>query len=518
MYPANSAILNHPKYQTLLKRGYTHHQIQGMLSRRKQQQQQQYAQPNYYTQHPSHKMHLSQPSVTSIPILCPQPEKPSSIDQSVMFSFQNVSNERRMLNTRVQYPEHVPPRANIQMQFKPDKSSMEGILQDTYQQRHNDAYVPLAQPIPSSNLNNTHNPSRTSTPPNITHNHIQLQQTSQTLSSQHASTKKQNHLHETNQASITSRRKQFQDELNQLHNNTKEDPCELLGVTQNYTIRELAKKYKKKALKYHPDRLLKHDEYMTCEQKEHCKTMFDKITKAYLYLIEQHALKESDKPFYELRKQSQNDAEEQSTHSSGTKVKLMDGDKFDVELFNKIYDENRLHDVSDDGYGEWLKNDVKENTSKLFSSKFNMNVFNTTFEQLKRENPHSEKQLVKRNDIGIITRGDTTAFSTLGEDNIDDFGGVSGLLQYSDLKDAHTSNATLIDASRVPQQPQFKSVKEMEAHRSQIKHTISPEEAEIQAYLKEKKERDEHARRERLESRDQLVSQQHHRLQQLLLQ
>ena len=58
----------------------------------------------------------------------------------------------------------------------------------------------------------------------------------------------------------------------------------------------------------------------------------------------------------------------------------------------------------------------------------------------------------------------------------------------------------------------------MEAHRSQIKHTISPEEAEIQAYLKEKKERDEHARRERLESRDQLVSQQHHRLQQLLLQ
>ena len=516
MYPTNSTIVNHPKYQTLLKRGYTHHQIQGMLSRRKQQQQ--YAQPNHYMQSPLHGLHIPQPSATPTPILRPQPEQPTSIDQSVMFSFQNVSNERRMHNARVQYPEHVPPRANIQMQFKPDKSSMEGILQDTYQQRHNDAYVPPAQPIQSPNLSKTHAPSLTSNLPNTTLHHTQSQQAPHTLSSYHASTKKQARSHESNQASITSRRKQFQEELNQLHNNTKEDPCEILGVSQNYTIRELAIKYKKKALKYHPDRLIKHNEYMTREQKEHCKTMFEKITKAYLYLIEQHALKESDKPFYELRKQSQHDTEEQCSHSSGTKIKLMDGDKFDVELFNKIYDKNRLHDVSDEGYGEWLKNDVDENTSKLFSSKFNMNVFNTTFEQLKHDNPYSEKQLVKRNDMGIITRGDTTAFSTLGEDNIDDFGGASGQLQYSDLKDAHTTNATLIDASRVHQQPQFKSVKEMEAHRSQIQHTMSPEEAEIQAYLKKKKEREEHARRERLESRDQLVSQHHQRLQQQLLQ
>ena len=246
--------------------------------------------------------------------------------------------------------------------------------------------------------------------------------------------------------------------------------------------------------------------------------MFEKVTKAYLYLMEQHNLRESDKPFHELRDQSRHDTEQQQDTSSGTKVRLMDGDQFDVQLFNKLYDENRLREPTDEGYGDWLKSQPEEDTSELFSSKFNLNVFNTTFNQLKRDNPHSEKQLVKREEMGIVVRGDTTPFTTLGEGVVGDYGGATGDLQYSDLKDAHTTNALLIDTSRAQQQPQFKSVKEMQAHRAQVSHTLSPAEAELQAYLKEKREREEHARLERLAQRDTLVTQQHQRIQQQLLQ
>ena len=30
-------------------------------------------------------------------------------------------------------------------------------------------------------------------------------------------------------------------------------------------------------------------------------------------------------------------------------------DNFDVNLFNKIYDENKINTAFDDGYGDWMK-------------------------------------------------------------------------------------------------------------------------------------------------------------------
>lgn len=487
--PPSTNLYNHPKYKLLLQRGYTPHQIQTML-----QQRQHHPNTPPPPQHTVAQHHYHHP--------LPQPPKPPTIDQSVMFSFQNASNERRMNHVQqVPYTDYVPPRADIQMQLKPDKSSIEGILQDAYKIRQSDAFVP---------------PPRTTQAP---HHQAPAPMHQPAAPHQHHTPPTKSLLQRTHHIRTQQeRRKQFEAELRSLHDD-KETAYKLLGVSHEYTLRELAKKYRKKALKYHPDRLVKHAEYITNAQQDECKRMFERITKAYLYLIEQHSLRECDKPFYELRNQSRDDTEEQQQQTSnGTKVKLMDGDQFDVQLFNKLYDDNRLHEPTDEGYGDWLKASTDEDTSELFSSKFNLDVFNTTFDQLKRDNPHSEKQMAKRHEMGIVVRGDTTAFSTLGEDVVDDYGGATGGLHYSDLKNAHTTNATLIDTSRVQKQPTFRSVKEMEAHRSQISHTLSPAEAEVQSFIKEKREQDEFARRERLEQRDQLVAQQHQRIQQQLLQ
>lgn len=526
MYPAQnphtSHFSTHPKYQLLLQRGYTPQQIQMMIQQRHSQTQH-HRDHNRSTRHSRTTTTTQQQPLYTHPTAdppLPQPPQPPSIDQSVMFSFQNASNERRMRHSQhTSFPDYVPPRANIQMQFKPDKSSIEGILQDAYELRQSDVFVPQARPSQEPAMHR-----RQST---IPHHHRQDQQ-QHSIHPQHKSSRplpthqpsspqQPNRQQHQPIESQHQRRRRFKAELEGLHND-KASAYELLGVGENFTLRELAKKYRKQALKYHPDRLAKHAEYITAAQREECKQMFEKVTKAYLYLMEQHSLRESDKPFYELRDQSRNEVEEQQHTSSGTKVRLMDGDQFDVQLFNKLYDENRLREPTDEGYGDWLKSTPEEDTSELFSSQFNLNVFNTTFDQLKRDNPHSNKQLVKREEMGIVVRGDTTQFTTLGEGVVDDYGGATGDLQYSDLKDAHTTNAMLIDTSRTQKPPQFKSIKEMEAHRSQVSHTLSPAEAELQSYLKEKRERDEYARRERLEQRDHLVAQQHQRIQRQLLQ
>ena len=52
-------------------------------------------------------------------------------------------------------------------------------------------------------------------------------------------------------------------------------------------------------------------------------------------------------------------------------------EKFDNDLFNKIYEENKIGDVYDEGYGNWMeKNQVTDNEPKrMFNGNFNKNMF-----------------------------------------------------------------------------------------------------------------------------------------------
>lgn len=500
---------NNQKYNILLQRGYTESQIDTLLQERQQQlnnpRQNHHLRFQYQSKSPQHRTHSvlhnqniphnKQNQNINHQTYGPSRPQQESIEQSVMFSYQNQSNQRRAHHVVRSYPENVPPRAHIQMQFKPDKSSVEGILQNTYQQRENDAFVPKG---------------------NIVHSQCTRSQ----YNTQMSTISQSSNVKTTPSRKKKTRRQQFEQGINSLKD-LKEDAFTLLNVRKDYTLKELAKKYRKSALTYHPDRLIKHSEYITNAQKKHCEEMFEKITKAYFFLIEEFNKRKSDKPFYELRKHSKEECTQQdanATNPTTTKNKLGEGDSFNVKLFNTLYDENRLYDVNDEGYEHWMKSDDGNDTSKLFSNKFNANVFNTTFEQLKKDDPHGEKQLIAHQEMGVVVHSDSTPYSTLGEGNIKDFTGNTSSLQYSDLKDAHTTHATLIDTSRVKQQPTFNSIKEMEAHRSQIQHTLSPEEAELQDYLKQKKTVEEEQRLERLEARDKLVSKQHTRIQQRLLQ
>ena len=91
------------------------------------------------------------------------------------------------------------------------------------------------------------------------------------------------HLTTPTQPKKNTRRQQFEQAIQQM-NESKENAYTLLNIGKDYTLKELAKKYRKCALKYHPDRLIKHSEYITREQKKHCEEMFEKITKLFFLL------------------------------------------------------------------------------------------------------------------------------------------------------------------------------------------------------------------------------------------
>ena len=125
---------------------------------------------------------------------------------------------------------------------------------------------------------------------------------------------------------------------------TKLDPYKILGLSKQYDESSLKKAYLKKAMKVHPDRGGSKDE-------------FQKVSIAYTVLKKK--LKEHGEIHHhnELRDNAQAFMKTQPTQH------ISAGDNFDIAVFNKIYQENRLDDAFDDGYGSWM-----EQTSQTWST------------------------------------------------------------------------------------------------------------------------------------------------------
>ena len=59
---------------------------------------------------------------------------------------------------------------------------------------------------------------------------------------------------------------------------------------------------------------------------------------------------------------------------------------FDINVFNKIYQENKIKDVYDSGYGKWMSNNPVEDKkqTRMFQNGFNKDMFNSEFENYKK--------------------------------------------------------------------------------------------------------------------------------------
>jgi hypothetical protein len=257
--------------------------------------------------------------------------------------------------------------------------------------------------------------------------------------------------------------------------------------------------------------------YKTHPDRGGSRNDFQKVTIAYTLLKKKLKERENSHSHIDLREMSQGYME---TQENQPKRNINMKDNFDVNLFNKIYEDNKIKESYDDGYGSWMKdNSVKEDTAKLFQSGFNKDMFNHTFEKYKQDkSKQSNSQLVKYQDPEVrISMSNQDSLMTLGSGKIADFGGTTDNLSFTDYKQAFTDNSTLIDTSSVDITGRVSSINGMKKHRGNISYDMTPQQEKIFALQELDKQKAEEERVKRLQRYDQKTGETYEKIHSLLL-
>ena len=151
---------------------------------------------------------------------------------------------------------------------------------------------------------------------------------------------------------------------------------------------------------------------------------------------------------------------------------------------------------------------------KQSNNKFNIDVFNSTFNQHKSQH---DTQIVEYKEPEALISS-----NRLGHAEID----VSGKgnytrsvenrnLAYTDLKSAYTKG-DLINPNNVKYK-KYKNIDDLERDRANISYTMTPEEMAKQEMIKRQQAEDEELRQQRVSQRDDLISQHYLRVHQNML-
>jgi curved DNA-binding protein CbpA len=216
----------------------------------------------------------------------------------------------------------------------------------------------------------------------------------------------------------------------------------VLGIQEEISLTEEALKlaYKRAVMKAHPD-------------KGGSKEAFDAVTRAYAYLIDILKLVKGSSG-----SKGQEAVPELSTvnekRSSASKEWQMPAEpvklnpkNLNLTVFNQMFEQTRVPDPDEDGYGDWLKDDdkvKKHSKGKNFSEDFNREVFNRMFEE-ENASGKGQGQVIRFNQPQelILSQGSGVE---LGRDRPPDYTAAydSGL-QFTDLRAAYTKENTVTE-------------------------------------------------------------------------
>ena len=262
------------------------------------------------------------------------------------------------------------------------------------------------------------------------------------------------------------------------------------------------------AMKTHPDRGGTRDK-------------FQQVSIAYTLLTKKLKEENNNHSHNDLRDQSKEYSQEQMNQP---KVNINMKDNFDANLFNKIYDENKISDVYDEGYGDWMNSNPAlesglDKQQKLFQNGFNKDMFNSTFEQYKKEQGKQNKnQIVQYGDPETrLSMKNQDSLVTLGQGKITDFSGEANNLAFTDYKKAYTHGSTFIDTSSVDLSGRSDSMRDIKSQRSNISYQMSPQDQQRGAIQRLQEQRDEEKRVSRLNVYDQKHGQSYEKIHSRLL-
>ena len=312
------------------------------------------------------------------------------------------------------------------------------------------------------------------------------------------------------------RRMEYQTKLTEIENG-KVDSLKLFGLGPNYTFEELKHSYKRLALETHPDRPGGSTE------------KFQVITKCYMSLLEKIKNTE-EKSFLDLKKDSTNYYKRAGTgtssiHSSTelyrtggtfkgnelTSGQVIDPNakSFNVRLFNQVYEANKLWDPNDDGYDDWFRKGEVDDVIKappIFSNKFNLDVFNSTFGDWKTQIDSGKSIIAYQAPQELINTSAGWSIIDAGQ-KIGDFTKAAdqpGALNYTDLKLAYNGNCNMINPALATPREEYKSIDDLKRKRETINYTMTPQEMALEEARKYAELQAETARIERLQYNDRI--------------
>ena len=244
----------------------------------------------------------------------------------------------------------------------------------------------------------------------------------------------QNQQQQNQQNQLTSKKpKNFMERISKVNSEEKAigyfQAClEVLGLEEEVALTEdlLKSAYKKAVLRNHPDK--------GGSEKE-----FEKVTRAYAYLGEilrrihggRSTTLNVDAP--NVLKDSRSKDYEKHVEPVRLNPK-----KLDVNAFNKMFEETRIPDPEEDGYGDWLK-DEKASKTPAFSGKFNRDLFNQMFDNDAKENASEyiitqPQSSLMAPTLGVeIGRGKPESYTAA----------YNAGLKFTDLKQAYTTETNI---------------------------------------------------------------------------
>ena len=208
---------------------------------------------------------------------------------------------------------------------------------------------------------------------------------------------------------------------------------QVLGLEEEVALTEEALKaaYKKAAFKAHPD-------------KGGSEKAFEMVTRSYAYLSEilrrirggRDQLKKVEAPTA-LKDERFKDSQ-QFQHVQPVKL---DPNNLNMNAFNQMFEQTRIPDPEEEGYGDWLRAEHSSSNTPNFSGKFNRDVFNQMFVD------ESAKQKQAQNQLAIASPQALTmnpGFGIeLGRGKVEDYtAAANSQLHYVDLKAAYTTEST----------------------------------------------------------------------------
>ena len=272
------------------------------------------------------------------------------------------------------------------------------------------------------------------------------------------------------------------------------DPFKILKVSKNDSLEKIRNAFKKVAKNVHPD-------------KGGNEEMFNIVVEAYREIFRMKKLEE-EKSFEEMKMDSRRYREEQngkrSVHFAEEKYSFED-ESFQNK-FNQVFEDNRLGNANDDGYGNMmakssaLREDINidrcvKSAKDLHKSFDTQKVLNTDI--VKYKEPEA-----------LCVQSKKLAYDELGVENIDDFSSdtVGKQLLYSDYMKAHTTNK-LVDKTQMKEHKKFKNLDDIKKQRSKQSFALTDEdkkvieEQERRIKMKEQRRKNVLAERDRLSQR-----------------